>query len=1073
MRLPVIAAGLLVFLASLAQAASQYRFDFGPADSPVAEGYVGAGASAAYSPRRGYGWSAGALRDYTAPKPAPRRTYWWHADPVHFFDEITNDFRHDGVESEEPFSWRMDLPKGRYRVDVTVGHLTEPRYSIDIYANGRLVRKKVDARLWLFRGLLHKASGYYKRVRFSVDVGEGGLVLEFKGDDTEFQRLMKIEKAKGPDERPHSRFKGEPLGPDMAPFQDIGGPFSKISLMGLEVYPEKELPLRMDPETLQLEATGDLAGDRAAEQALAAFNSGRYEKAEEAFLGAADPLVRGIGLLALAGRPEYENEIENTEGAVEALREAAASPEADGNVREVLETAEIFLSGLNLFRYRGVPPNNGPVSTWRAAAEFDQFQPGDLVYYKAQIQQARFLIMLDAHQWCWCSVEGKNKLKEVEKVFPDNRYVRFYLHNQVAASADWISEDYLARAGDAPDWAAGLYAGYNLLVDVAEWWAKNKQQADGSIGGGWGDDVELVGFFGFIGRVSENASPPALQCVRKLMEGVYASGHIDEVGGFYYGAADTEHTAEWTGKTLPMMLSVDYGNPLWVERAMQSAKLMKEIWMGVNPRGHLHWRSNFLGASGIGPKATHLDSSINWRAANPAVAVLRFTNNPAIKDMVLAHAEALYEDAMRTDKGKPRGIIPGEVDYETDEIGGRNVHTWYDPGDIPAKGNYGFAKFHGYRTQILELAYKLSGDEKFLEPIRLEAEYALKHGGDLTAKIHKLKPGSPQWIAIVLRQSPELWRQIQYEKARKAGRDVRKTDRRAIVENTVPYIPQIRANMPYVTTEALATDRVGVPNSIQILNLLMGWTPTDPVPQLTYRHVGRDFAAAVLGADPTSLTAMAYVFGFAGEETRKMGFVPWGLELGAEYRAVWGQDNDGDDQMDSEEGRIDFTLSQRGQSVDLDLATGRTYIVKITQTKPSPFDPLLADLAVGAEDVEYHPEWKLLFVTVHNIGAAEAGEYEVIVTERDSAKSMRAVGNSLDAPLDLTPKRTRFGFHFEPSEKEHRFDVVVRSLIDQPELTESNNSVSATLKFSEPGAPRRLEGKTEVRSVRHGSPRSR
>ncbi len=1038
-----------LLLASSADAASEYRFDFGPPGSPVAEGYTGLDASTAYSPQRGYGWSAGAPQDYTAPKPAPRRTYWWHADPVHFFHEITNDFRHDGVESEEPFSFRIDLPKGRYRVEVTVGHLTEPRYSIDVYANGRLVREKVDARLWLFRGRLHKASGYYKRVRFSVDVGEGGLVLDFKGDDAEFRRLMRIEKAKRPDERPHSRFKGEPLGPEMAPFQDVGGPFSKISLMGMEVYPEKALPLSMDRETLQLEAADDLAGDRAVGQALAAFNSGEYQKAEERFLGVSDPLVRGIGLLALAGRPEYENDIENTEGAVKALREAAASPGADGNVREVLETAETFLSGLNLFRYRGVPPNNGPVSTWRAAAEFDQFQPGDLVYHKARIQQARFLIMLDAHQWCWCSVEGKKRLKQVEKVFPDNRYVQFYLYNRLAASADWVSEDYLARAQGAPDWAAGLYAGYNLLVDVAEWWAENKQQADGSIGGGWGDDVELVGFFGFIARVSEGASPRSIRCVRKLMEGVYASGQIDEVGGFYHGAADTEHSAEWTGKTLPMMLSVDYGNPLWVERAMRSAKLMKEIWMGVNQRGHLHWRSNFLGASGIGPKATHLDSSINWRAANPAVAVLRFTNNPTIKDMVLRHAEALYEDAMRTDKGKPRGIIPGDVDYETDEIGGRNVPTWYDPGNIPAKGNYGFAMFHGYRTQVLYLAYKLSGDEKLLEPIRLGGEYALKHGGDLTAKIHKLRPGSPQWIAIVLRRSPELWEQIQYEKARRAGQDVRKAGRDAIVENTVPYIPQIRANMPYVTTEALATDRVGVPNSIQILNLLMGWTPTDPVPHLTYRHVGRDFATAVLGADPTSLTAIAYVFGFEGEKTKKMGFVPWQLELGAEYTAVWGQDNDGDDQIDGEQGRIVFTLSQRGQSVDLDLVTGKTYIVKITQAKPSPFDPLLADLAVGEEDVEYHPEWKLLFVTVHNIGAAAAGEYEVIVTGRGSARGMRAVGNHLDAPLDLTPKRTRFGFPFEPSEKQHQFEVVVRSLRGQPELTETNNAVSATLRFGE------------------------
>jgi len=715
----------------------------------------------------------------------------------------------------------------------------------------------------------------------------------------------------------------------------------------------------------------------------------------------------------------------------------------------LLESAEIFYNGLCDYRDRGIPLSKGEVAVWRAVGELDQFQPGDSLYYKAQVLQGRFMIMLDAHQWCWCSEEGKKKLRFVEQRFPDNRYVQFYLHRNTADSPDWATVDYLARAKGAPEWAAGLYASYNLLVDISEWWAVNKQQADGSIGGGWSDDVELVGLFGYIARVSEGASPLSIQLVRNLMNGVYASGYVDEVGGFYYNAGDTEHVGEWTGKTLPMMLAVVYGDPLWFERALQSAKLMKEIWMGVNEHGHLHWRSNFLGASGIGGEGTELDSAINWRCANPAVAVLYFTGNPAIKKIVLQHADALYEDAMRTDKGKPKGIIPGEVDFETDEIGGRNVPTWHDPGDIPAKNNYGFQKFHYQRTRVLHLAYQNSGDERYLEPIRLEAEYAKEHGGDFTAKLHKLEPGTPQWIATVIKPSIELMELIEYEKARKAGQDIHKTDRDSIIENTIPYIPQIRATIPRATTEAIATDRIVIPNCIKMLNLIMGWVPADPIPPLTYRHVGRDFAAAVLGSGSTSITAMAYVFGFDGEKTKTMGFVPWKLELGAEYTMAWGLDADENGEMDAEEGRRDFTMMQRGQSIEIELRTGATYVVKIAQTKPSPLEPLLPDLAIGPADVEYHDEWELLFVTVHNIGAANAGEYEVVATEKETGEKMRAVGSSLDAPLDLTPKRTRFGFRFAPSKESHTFDIAVRSLKGQPELTEVNNSLTATLEFDE------------------------
>ncbi|MFC1734814.1 hypothetical protein ACFL1X_01765, partial [Candidatus Hydrogenedentota bacterium] len=870
---------------------------------------------------------------------------------------------------------------------------------------------------------------------------------DFKGDDAEFHRLMAIEKAKTPDDRPQNIAVHRPQGPEYAPFHDIGGPLGKISLMGLQIYPEREMLIKFNPETLKLDLSKTAASDVVS--ACELFNSEKFVEAEAAFLKVDDPLSRGIGLMALAGRPEHENEQANMEEAVAALKEAAASRESDGNVMELLETAEIFLNGLNDYKNRNIGVSKFAIALWRAVGEFDQTQPDDSLYYKAQILQGRFLNILDMVKWCWCSQEGQKKLRFVEKRYPNNRYVQLYLHGNTADSPDWATEDYLARVEDAPRWAAGMYAGYNLLVDISEWWALNKQQPDGSLGGGWSDDVELIGLFGYIASTSEGASPRTIQMARNLMNGVYASGYMDEVGGFYYSVGDTEHTGEWTGKTLPMMLAVDYGNPLWFERSLKSAKLMKEIWMGVNERGHLHWRSYLIGASGVGTGKAQLDSSMNWRCANPAVAVLQMTNNPAIKKMVLQHADTLYDDAMRTDKGKPKGIIPGEIDYETDEIGGRNVPTWYDPGDIPASQWYCFEKFHYQRYRVMHLAYNLTGDEKYLEPIQAEADYAIKHGGDLKTKLHKLKPGTPQWIATVVKPAIKLMEDINYEQARRAGEDIRKADANDIVEDTIAYIPKIRARIPQVTTETLFTDKVGIPQDREILKFMTARESAHPLPHLTYRHVGRDFAAAVLGADSTSITAMAYVFGFNGEKTQKMGFVPWKLDLGADYLLTWGPDIDEDGNMDSEEGRKSFTLAQRGKSLDIELQTGKTYLVEFTQTKPATLPPLLADLAIGTDDLEYHEKWELLFVTVHNIGAAPASEYEVVVTEKETGKSMRAVGSSLDAPLDFTPKRTRFGFEFNPTRKSHEFDITIRSLTDQVELTEVNNTMTASLEFAQ------------------------
>ncbi len=1042
-----------IFLAATTSFGSQteFHFDFGPADSAVEEGFDSLDSSAVYTAEQGFGWIDGAPVDYIAPKPELNRSKWWHLDPHFFFDEIINDLRRDGVESEESFSFKIDAPKGRYRVVATMGHMNDARYGMDIYANGQLAAKNIKARHCLGRARVLIAPGYYRRVRFSVDVGEEGLRLDFKGDDAEFQRLYEIEMAIPKSEWPISRLKHEPMDKCLGPWRDIGGPFSKISIIGLEVYPESEFPLALDPETLKLNPSGGYTPSGKAATAIEAFNAGEFEKAEQLFLQTRDPEIRGIGLLALAGRPEHENEAENVEAAIASLKEAYKGPDANPRDLELLESAEVFFSGLENWRVRQVPPNNSPRSTWRAISEIEQCQAEDFLYWKAQVLKARWLIMLDAHQFLWASSQGRILLREIEKVFPDNRYVQFYLHGKVANAPEWIAEDYLARVPNAPDWARGIYACYNLQLDFAEWWADNKQEEDGSVGGGWGDDVELVGLFGFTGRISEGASPKVIDMANKLVTGCFElSGDMDNVGGFFHNAADTEHSAEWSGKTLPMMLVINPGNPRWFEEALKSAKLMKDMWMGVNDYGHLHWRSNFLGGSGIGAPATHLDSAINWRAARPIEVMSHITRNPTLCDMIVRHATALYEDAMRTDKGKPKGFIPGDVDYETDEIGGRNVETWYDPGPIPAASNYGFSGFHPYRCVPLELAYNLTRDSRFVEPMRIEAEFVLEQLGEDLGKGQKKwknKPGTEKWMAFAMRGTVEYYKRIQYQDKRRAGEDVLKHTQKSIAELTIPVLPEIRKNWPYVTTEAIATDRVHFPGAINYLEVLSGFHPVDVLGHVTYRHVGRDFAAAVLGGDATSITLAAYLFDFDGSAQRTIGVVPWKLDLGAEYRAVWGPDVDGDDQMDSEEGETEFKLLERGQTIDFNLNTDATYIIKIMQTVPSPLPPLLADLAIGPEDIEYHERWGLLFVTVHNIGAVKAEEFEVIVTDTETGKTMQAVGTELDAPLDLTPKRTRFGFQFQPTQKTHTFDIEIKSRKNQPEIGTRNNALTATVEF--------------------------
>ena len=197
-------------------------------------------------------------------------------------------------------------------------------------------------------------------------------------------------------------------------------------------------------------------------------------------------------------------------------------------------------------------------------------------------------------------------LKKLEKKFPNNRYVRYLLHwewepvGDGSRFEDWYMVDYSSKAKDSPDWVREQYPALASLVDWAEWFFKFKQRPEGTIGGGWGDDVEIVGAFGYTGYVGRGVSDLAIQGAGKLVDGVWNLSEVDPELGFCLALADAEHTAEWTGNTLGMMVVIDYGNPVWLERSMKTGKLLRDLWTDYDVNGHRHFRANFFSAAQVG-----------------------------------------------------------------------------------------------------------------------------------------------------------------------------------------------------------------------------------------------------------------------------------------------------------------------------------------------------------------------------------------------------------------------------------------------------------------------------------------
>ena len=149
--------------------------------------------------------------------------------------------------------------------------------------------------------------------------------------------------------------------------------------------------------------------------------------------------------------------------------------------------------------------------------------------------------------------------------------------------------------------------------------------------------------------------------------------------------------------------------------------------MGRNAQGQRLVRSGFLGAFHVPNTPDGVDAAICGRTMNPVWNLLEISRNPEITRLTLEYADTLLELALSTQKGKPYGVLPGPVVFQTGELGALGSDNWWRAPDGPFQGQFTFPNYHGFRLHTMVTAWRLTGDEKYLKPIRLEAELIDQH----------------------------------------------------------------------------------------------------------------------------------------------------------------------------------------------------------------------------------------------------------------------------------------------------------------------------------------------------------
>jgi acetyl esterase/lipase len=973
--------------------ASSYRFDFGPPGSAVAEGYVPVTPKTMYTKTSGHGF-------VHAPSEAGVIDKNVTAIDQRFKQTWRVETGIAGLNAltrdyvaGPSFRFRVDLPNGKYDVVAVLGY-KNGMHHVNVAAGGREIAH--DLSVFTYH--------YAQRGGLEDQAIGANYRLRFTAGVTEGSLVLD--------------FTGQPLN----------------SLMGLTIAPHRDLPaIKLEP--------------------------GRLFEAEEQCGRIGDPLGRAWAYMTLAGNPDagWHDEARLVRRAQSILRELVRRNPGDVTAADLLEQAEQFITAVRYFEERDT--GNTELATiggfHEAYSIWRQFGPDHPFYWKGLIYSGRMFAGVFPFAPIPISELGRDLLRKVEAKFPTNKYARLFLH-QEWSPAEWKLNEYPAPPG-TPKWAEVLRRAFCQNLDFAEWWADFRQRPDGSFGGGWNDDVEIMPVWIMNWFISPEASPKVARMLDKFTEGTWRSGNLDRRRAFSAYFSDAEHAAEDQGDALPYLTGVLYGNPRYLDWNLRTLELFRDYLTGVNSAGHRHFRSTDFDSTRYGKNlergAQEVEAAICYRAFATVPWMIWYNNNAGAKKLLIEHADAWHAAAMSTQKGKPRGVMPSQLGF--DDVVGGPEKSWMGKPGLGAGGKW--PDYLAYLHSLMLSAYAASGDRKYLEPF--EATFAfLQRINPRFEKLGAVAPESEAWICNTIVSDSQfadaLWLVRELTGDRRYDEFLLATGRPYVryrltldknlliadIEKTMNE--HVRKRWPFMTSEGVLTDRIGYnPRSVSYMTGLLPEIGYQGFPHhaVTYTGTGRDFAAVVEADSPKTLRILYYSF---ADRPRRIGFRPWKLEAGTKYR------------VSSPLETREQELAERGEPVYVMIPPRREVRVEMTQIRQAAAAAPHPDLALTTHDIRWNVQTDQIEATIHNIGSAEARDVDVAFyrqTEKGLELLEKAVITRIGAPNDLHAENVTVGTwnHRDQMAEADTVVVVVDPGHKQNEITRANNRASWRLALTE------------------------
>lgn len=334
--------------------------------------------------------------------------------------------------------------------------------------------------------------------------------------------------------------------------------------------------------------------------------------------------------------------------------------------------------------------------------------------------------------------------REVLAAYPEAELPKIFLSNSMVDNENGgasgndgrVPAKAISIPEGAPAWAALQHRTITRLLDIVSYWHDERMLPDGTMGGGFGDDVEMMRWWKT--AILVGGDEKALDGWNRLA----ATGWKNMRGQpMPEEAQDTEHVTENFSDSHGFLPLLHAGGPdfaKYMDRSRMLFPILKNVLMERDSGGFLVFKA--FRFSRLESGKHEADVPYNLRALLPLANYAFFRpDDKEVTDLIVEAARSWLDMTLREIDGKPRGIVPLMIVWGREGVKLPKGSASGRPTDWTFPGYWTYEFPGGYSNKVYDLclaAYELTRDKSFLEPHRVALELlgTLGEGGlDMTA----------------------------------------------------------------------------------------------------------------------------------------------------------------------------------------------------------------------------------------------------------------------------------------------------------------------------------------------------